>query len=229
MYKVIYKNYIIDVLTDVKYLRYITKTSRFTRTDKTSADACYASDNKTIYLLQGGRCPEAIGYKVVRLFEITNSEYENIKHLIKKDFIVYSDPGVLEKTKEDKLKELSEACNKAITDGVKVLFDDNRYYDFKLTVEDQLNLVMLEKQIEAGAKQVVYHETNQICKLFSAENIAKLISTANKHKHYHTTYYNLLKGYIKSCFSVERINEITYGIDLKTLNIDKELLKLLGD
>lgn len=65
MYKVIYKNYIIDVLTDVKYLKFIRKTGRFTRTDRTSADACYASDNKTIYMLQGKKFPEAKDYKTV--------------------------------------------------------------------------------------------------------------------------------------------------------------------
>ena len=227
MYKVIYKNYIIDILDKIKYLRFIAKTGRFTRTDRTSANAFLGSDNKTIYLIQGRNCPELEKYKKVTLQEIDALQLEQIKVLLEKYPQGYPDEEAINKLKLSKIEELSTQCNNTIISGVKVLFDDNLYHHFKLTVEDQLNLIMLDKKIKAGAKQVIYHETNSTCKLFSDQNISKLIKAADAHKQYHTTYFNILKYFINNCSDPDKIDQLKYGVQLDNLDLPTEILQLM--
>lgn len=227
MYKVIYKDYVIDVLKDISYVRYLKKFKKFILTDKSSGCGCYSSNNRNIYLLKNKNYPELSNYKKVKLIEITDSEYKQLCELLRLGNTIYANPTSLKRIREEKISELSANCKEIIISGVDVLFTDGFYHHFKLTVEDQLNLVALEKEINNGAKQVLYHETNKICQIFSSKDIAKLIDIANKHKQYHTTYFNLLKNYINCCYDINEIRRITYGINLKTLNLDPDMLKFL--
>ena len=106
---------------------------------------------------------------------------------------------------------------------------DGLYHKFKLTVEDQLNISMLEKQVNSGAKQVMYHETNKVSKIYSAQDIAKLFVEVDKHRQYHTTYFNILKYFVNNCTNITVIENLEYGVELKTLDIPKELLQLLKE
>ena len=229
MYKVIYKSSVIDVIDKPRYVRYIKQTGRVTICDKSSAHGLYSSDNKTVYMLQGKLNPEAENYRTVILQEITESEYLRIKLQLNKGETVCAYPQELENIRREKLDELSKKCNEIITSGLNVLMSDGLYHHFKLTLEDQLNIAMLEKQVSRGAKTVMYHETNKVSKMYRSEDIAKLFVEVDKHREYHTTYYNLLKYFINNCSDVNRIECIQYGVRLETLGLPKELLELVKE
>ena len=226
MYKVVYYNTIIDVLDDVKYLKYVPKVGRLIKTAMTTADCCYSSNKKEVYIIGGIDCPQGKTWKKVELLPVGEFEADKLKRLIRTE-VVCADVNEINKVRAEKIAEMSACCKDAICSGVRVLFSDGAYHHFKLTIEDQLNLHDLEKQIAAGYKKVVYHETNLVCTTYHSADIAKLIDAANKHKQYHTTYFNVLKHAISVCRDVEKIKSITYGIELDKFDISDDLKKLL--
>jgi len=212
MYKIVHESIVIDILKEVKYMRFLQKAKIAVMTDRPSANCILASDNKEKYHVQGMPYPEGSGYKTVSLVEISESEYENLSHLIESGDTVCGDESILNDIREKKIEEMSKICNQTIVNGVTVTFSDNKKHHFRLTIEDQINLISLKSLIESGSKEVVYHETDSLCKSYKAKDILLLIKTADEHKIYHTTYFNKLKHYIKSLYDIEKINSIEYGI-----------------
>lgn len=214
MYKIIYNNLVIDVIKEPKYFRYLTKSGRTVITDKTSAHCVMGSDSKTLYLLQGVNRPEGKDWKEVKLVPISKSEFNTLTDLIKNEQSICADKNELNLVRTEKIQELSTACRNSILNGVSVLFKDQKYHTFELTVEDQLNLMMIDSEIRNGAKEILYHEKNKVCQIYDAEDIQHLLNTVNKHKTYHTTYFNILKCYIYSLHDINIIKNIQYGMTL---------------
>ena len=52
MYKIIYNDNVIDVVKDLKYLRYLEKSNHYVTTDSSSAN-CIQGSNDVVYWLQG--------------------------------------------------------------------------------------------------------------------------------------------------------------------------------
>lgn len=229
MYKLITKNVVVDILKTVKYVRWLARTKKFVLTDKTSAHGVYGSDNKTVYILEGNNCPPGLPNKVIKLIEITESEYNRLDTLLRGKTPVDSNTILLNKAKEAKLSELSTACKMSIEDGVHVMFSDNHSHHFRLTLEDQLNLWSIEKEIQAGSLSVLYHETNKPCKMYRASDIVKLIQAADAHKRYHTTYYNILKHCINNMYNREEVESVYYGIPLDNLPMTEDVQFLVKE
>lgn len=193
-------------------MRYLPKAKRAVLTDKTSANCVLASDNKQKYHIQGTPYPEGCDYKTVTFVLITEEEYNKLSILLKEGNLICADESTLKSIRAEKIKEMSEECHQAIIGGVSVMFSDNQLHHFALTIEDQINLLSLKLQIDSGVKEVVYHETNCLCKTYKAQDILLLIDSAEKHKAYHTTYFNALKHYINGLYDIEQIKKIEYGI-----------------
>lgn len=221
MYKIIYNELVIDVIDKPKYLRYLTKSGRTVLTDKTSAHCIMSSNGKDIYILDGIMLPVDKGWKTVRIQAITENEFISLKEKLKTNNIVYADKNEIKQARNKKLTELSNECKNSITKGVSVLFSDNKYHDFELTIEDQLNLLTIDTEIKSGKTDILYHEKGKSCQVYSAEDISLLIKAANKHKTYHTTYYNMLKQYINNLEDIEIINGISYGSELPFEMVDE--------
>lgn len=218
MFKVVYNDIVIDLLTEVKYFRYLRKSNKTAITDATSADGFYGSNDELFYL-EGRRYPQDKKVKIVKLIEITPSEYSELQFKLKNNIKVEGNIASLITAKKNKIELLSKECNNKITDGVNVLLTDGKYYNFRLTIEDQINLIDIEKQLKMGIKEVIYHSTNSVCKLYSKEDMTKIIDAAFKHRKYHTTYFNLLKYCINNMNTVEEINNVSYGDDLLKFEI----------
>lgn len=212
MYKVIHNNIVIDVLKSIKYLRYLPKSKRAVSTDKTSAHCILASDGRQKYHVQGMPYPNGSGYKTVLLIKINQKEYDELSALLGADDAVCADNNALKLARAEKIKEMSEICHQTIIDGVCVIFGDNKLHHFELTIEDQINLLSLKELIANGAKEVIYHETGELCQIYSAKDISLLIEKASTHKTYHTTYFNALKYYINNLYDIDKIKDIKYGV-----------------
>ncbi len=176
-------------------------------------------------------------YISVQVTEITEEEYnifmQAIEHnetIIEEDDTEWPDyneqplipdDGAVDFVRQSKLSEMSYACRQAIESGIDLQIQgENRH--FSLTTQDQLNLMTLS----ATGEGAPYHADGQECTFYSAEEIQQLMAAVNKHKTYHTTYYNSLKNYINSLQTIEEIAAITYGIEIPD-EYKSEVLKVI--
>ncbi len=226
MYKIIQSGQVIDI---VKYPRFVNFLSagHIAITDKTSANGIVGSDNKTIYSFKAHS-----KYPTVSIQEITFEEFKRLQSLLNSGQEISADESALAKAKRDTIKRLSSICKNKITSGFSVTLSDGETYEFKLTTEDQLNLMSIEGQLNAGAETFIYHATNQPCRFFSREDMLKIIGVFKRYTLYHTTYFNVAKQYINSLIDIEKVNRFTYGTDVSSAVDDiviKQILKNGGN
>jgi hypothetical protein len=221
MYKIIQNNKIVDA---VKYPQFVSflASGHIAMTDKTSAEGIVGADNKTIYCFK----PLA-NYPVATIEEIDLNELERLQSLLGSGQELAADETVLDKAKQSAIQRLSNKCKISINAGFTVALSDGKSYGFKLTAEDQLNLMSIEGQLNAGAETVIYHATGLPCRIFSREDMLKVIKAFRHHVTYHTTYFNVAKQYINSLMDIEKINEFSYGTDVSTVVNDRVIKQIL--
>lgn len=224
MYKIIHNGKVIDVVKELRYVRYLSQFKKMIPTTSVSAEAICGSDNRTFYALQGVKIPaEKKHWKVVSFIEIPETEYTELLTQLNKNVTVYASKKELNSVREIKISKLSKQCNEMITAGINVLLNDGFYHNFRLTIEDQINLADIQREIDAGATQICYHATNDVCKLYTVEEMLQIIQCANKHKRHHTTYFNLLKHCINNMNNINEIEDIEYGVNLYSLDVSEDI------
>lgn len=178
-------------------------------------------------------------YPLVTLATIGLREYRQIEKILndqsnsttdKKDInikdYIPEDTSTLNLVKNSKIQEIKEFCNKNIVSGIDVTLIDNKIYHFDLTIEDQLNLQIVQSQINEGKTFIPFHAKNDEFKYFGIEDLKLIISEANNHILYHNIYFNCLKQYINSLSKTDKISEITYGIEIPDKYKSEILLSL---
>jgi hypothetical protein len=221
MYKIIQNNKVIDVVKYPQFIKFLAS-GHIAMTDKTSANGIAGSDNKTAYSFQPR--PK---YQTVSIEKITLKEFERLQGLLDSKQEICADESVLAKARQNAIKQLSNQCKAFIGAGFSIMLSDGKSYNFKLTAEDQLNLMSIEGQLNAGAETVIYHATNQPCRIFSREDMLKVIKAFRHHVTYHTTYFNAAKQYINSLTDIEKIKKFSYGTDVSTTVKDRVNKKIL--
>ena len=122
------------------------------------------------------------------------------------------DDRPLEEIRADKLVELSAACNAAITAGMDVETTQGTEH-FALQETDQINLTTALSTVQAGASGYPYHADGQLCRMFTAAEIAAIAAASVKHKLYHTTLCNHLLTWARRAETAEELAGITYSAD----------------
>jgi hypothetical protein len=221
MYKIIQNNKVIDV---VKYPQFVSflASGHITMTDKTSAEGIVGSDNKTVYSFI-----QLPNYDTVTIEEVNLEELERLQSLLGSGQKLIADDKVLAEARRVALRKLSSQCKNKIISGFSVVLSDDKSYNFKLTTEDQLNLMSIEGQLNAGAETFIYHATDLPCRVFSRDEMTKVINAFRQHITYHTTYFNVAKQYINSLIDTEKINEFAYGNDLSAYVNDRAIKQIL--
>lgn len=116
----------------------------------------------------------------------------------------------IESIKTSKLQELSQICNTTITTGCSITLADSTTGHITMSGEDQINLLSAMSAIKTGMTTYPYHLDGELCKTYSAADIEIMVTSATKHKIYHTTLYNHLKVWVNRCTAIGEVNEITY-------------------
>ncbi len=210
MYKIIYNDKVIDVVNNPNFLKFLTS-GHIAITDKSSAHGIVGSDFTTIYSFKP---LEDKNIPVVSIESITASEFNRLQSLLNSEQGLSVAKCELIKAKESKIAFLSNVCKAKITDGFNICLTDCNNYSFKLTAEDQLNLLNIENQLHTGTEAFVYHATGLPCQVFTRDDMKKILKAYRKHVLYHTTYFNAVKQYINSLTDLEQINTFTYGTDI---------------
>ena len=228
MYKIIHKDRVVDVVKQPRFFKLL-PTGHVALTDKSSAHGIVGSNNTTLYAFTSLKQRKL---DVVTIEEIAAEEFNRLKSLLNSSKEVFADDSILANAKRDKLTQLSNICKNKIVSGFSVALSDGETYSFKLTTEDQLNLMSIEGQLNMGAETFIYHATNQPCRFFSREDMLKIINTFKRYTLYHTTYFNVAKQSINSLTSLEKVNTFTYGTDVSGSADDiviKQILKNGGN
>ena len=228
MYKIIKNNKIIDVTDTPHFVRFLAS-GHIAFTDKTSAQGIVSSDGKTAYSFTTGVSSNA---EIVTIEEITVEEFSRLQNLLNSGQDAIADDTPLKIARQATIKRLSSNCKNKITAGFSITLSDNKLYNFKLTAEDQLNLMMIENQINSGMDTFIYHATDQPCRFYTRDDMLKIISAFKRCILYHTTYFNVAKQYINSLVDIEQIKLFTYGTDVSSAVEDvvlKQILKNGGD
>jgi hypothetical protein len=228
MYKIIQNDKVIDVVKYPHFVMFL-NSGCIAITDKTSAQGIIGSDDITIYSFKPTSHKDI---SVVAIKEITLDELERLQKLLSSGQEPSADETALTEAKRNTIKRLSDICKAKIIFGFSIKLSDGNEHSFKLTTEDQLNLLSLENQLNAGVETFLYHSTNQPCRFFSREDMTKIISTFRRHTLYHTTYFNVAKQYINSLVDTEKINRFIYGDDVTDMTDDviiKQILKNGGN
>lgn len=181
-------------------------------------------------------------YESAEVIQIDEQEYNTLKVALEtEDEIViepetpvevtpeYVDPNdvvTVDYVKSVKIAEMSNTCNKVITNGFDVILSDGNSYHFSLTTQDQLNLITLSSMVASGETQIPYHADGELCRFYSAEDINTIITTATQFKTYQVSYFNALKAYVESMTDIETIGAVTYGMEIPAEH-QSDVLKVL--
>lgn len=78
MYKLMNGDLVVDILREVRYVRYLPRSKRWVGTDSQSAHGVMSADGSRIYLLYGRAhaCPDEL--TSVMMVEISKAEYESL-------------------------------------------------------------------------------------------------------------------------------------------------------
>jgi len=112
--------------------------------------------------------------------------------------------------KEAKIAEISRQCAKATTDGVTV---NGAHYSYQLTDQNNLSNAM-NLAIQTGL-DVPYHADTENCKLYTKEELTTIYIAAELNVTGQVTYNNQMKQYIYTLATVEEVNAVQYGDELK--------------
>ena len=82
MYKVMYNNMVLDLLTEVCYIRFLPNLKRTVITDSGSANGIMGSDKNTVYHLNGTANTFINEVKTVDLVKITKEEFDILEREI---------------------------------------------------------------------------------------------------------------------------------------------------
>lgn len=113
-----------------------------------------------------------------------------------------------------KKEECSYLCRLAISQGVDVQLSDGTIKHFSLSEDDQRNLNAKMMNVMAGITELEYHSDGELCKYYSADDMARICSAAQHKVTIETTYNNCLYEWIRNCKTVEEVSAISYGADI---------------
>lgn len=228
MYKIIVNDKVVDLIRNPRFVRFLPN-GNITLTDASSAHG-FIGSNRTIYSFT--QIPNK-NYTIASIEKLySETEFNRLQGLLNSNLEVSADETALASAKSAMITRLSNICKNKITTGFAIVLSDGKTYNFKLTTEDQLNLMSIEGQLNAGAETFIYHATNQPCKFYSKEDMLKIISAFKRYTLYHTTYFNVAKQYINSLTNIEKVNRFTYGTDVSDTVGDiviKQILKNGGN
>lgn len=225
-YSIICDDKIIDIVQRPVFIK-VLPSGHVAFTDKASANGIIGSDEKTIYSFEPVNRKNV---KVAIISEISENEFNRLNGLLNSGKAITADFKALTVAINKTINNLSEICNSKIVEGFSVRLSDGKKHNFRLTTEDQLNLLNLENQLNLSTDQTfVYHETGELCRVYTRNEIAKVIKAFKQHILYHTTYFNVARQYIKSLVDIDKVNEFTYGTDVSSVTTDKVIKQILKD
>lgn len=224
MYKVVYKDVVIDILTKPIYCKYFVKSGHKIRTDETTANCIISSNGKETYHLAGRSPFMPERYKSVELIPIDDTEFDYLESLKTTGEPFEFD---LVTIRANKTAEVSAASEVTIHAGTDVILSDGNTYHFSFSDQDQLqigflttaarNAVTLEAMgIPTGetGKDYPWHADGNDCVFYSRQDMLTIGTAMQNHITYHNSYFHALRNYIYALTNPLVIVDIHYGMEV---------------
>ena len=145
-------------------------------------------------------------------------------------FIQLVDPFYEDFLREERLAEFQKACQDAIYEGIKVETAEGMK-KFSLTLLDQINLISVRNLLEKGCSAIPYHADGEAIRLWSRDDVQKILQEAERHTTYHRVYFSLLREWLRRTSYPEFLG-IDYGDPLPddlAKNMTEMLKSTAGD
>lgn len=239
-YKLINDNTIFGVVTENAFVKYSPQADSYIHA--TDQDGEYVGYKSHFYRDRWMQPVQLIErFEQVTISQISEEEYLILKKTFETNEEIIIEPDeepeqpvipnesenpdiTVEFVRSSKINEMSRACRQAIENGIDIEVKGETRH-FSLTTQDQLNLMNLSTMAQTS-DIIPYHADGEQCIYYTAAEINEIIAAMNKHKIYHTTYYNALKAYINSLETIEEISAITYGTPIPD-EYKTEVLKVI--
>lgn len=224
MYKVVYKDIIIDILKKPIYCRYFPSSKQKLRTDETSANCIISSSGSGVYHLKG-RTPEMPeSYKTVELIPIDKTEYDYLQSLKTPESPLEFDLATI---RADKTAEMSAASGKEIYSGTDITLSDGNTYHFSFSDHDQsqigflatsaMNAATLESigfPLQDAEQKYPWHADGEDCVFYSRQDMITIGTAMQNYITYHNSYFHALRNYINALTNPLAIVDLYYGVEV---------------
>lgn len=117
----------------------------------------------------------------------------------------------LEEVKEEKKQEIRLMYQSVTANGIDVNLSIGRQH-FPLGSEDITFLMGKKIELESGAAEVSYQDSNNRCMFLSSADMQAIITAALTFVNVQTTYRNNLCEWVDLCKTKEEVESISYGI-----------------
>ena len=224
MYKVMYKDVVIDILINPLYCAYFPSSGLKLRTDATSANCIISSNGEETYHLAGRSpfMPET--YKSVELMSITKEEYDFYKSLtIENGALEYN----LIEIMNDKIAEVSKQSETTIHSGTDITLSDGQTYHFSFSDQDQFQIGFLATAAKNAAmlsamglptnetgKDYPWHADGGDCIFYSRNDMITIGTVMQNYITYHNSYFHALRNYIQALTNPLVIVDLYYGVEV---------------
>lgn len=141
--------------------------------------------------------------------KLMNTEPEDIIEKQPKE----EEVATVEYVRSRKLKQLSAECKQMIENGFDLVLSDGVSHHFSLTVQDQLNLLDLQRALNEG-NDLVYHADGELTQFYGEEDAQDILTGATKWKQYNMTLYNSFKNWINNIEDISVIDAIDYDSEI---------------
>lgn len=121
----------------------------------------------------------------------------------------------------NKISDCSSCCQQHIYDGADVTLSDGTTQHFSYDLADQANVSEMFYAVLSGATEYPYHADDEICRIYSRENIVRIYFALSMHKTELVTYFNNLKAQIMQMNNVDEINAVEFLVT----NLEGEFLE----
>lgn len=224
MYKVIYKNIIIDVIKNPIYCRYLPKSGSKLRTDEVSANCIISSDGTETYHIVGRSPFMPEDFKSVNLIKIDQTEYDQLQSLIVKGESTQLD---LNTARSEKTAEVSAISEQTIHAGTDITLSNGKTYHFSFSDQDQFqigflataakNAAMLESMglpTNENGKDYPWHADGGDCIFYSRQDMITIGTVMQNYITYHNSYFHALRNYINKLTNPLAIVDLYYGVEV---------------
>lgn len=224
MYKVMYKNIIIDILKRPVYCKYFQSSGQKLRTDETSANCIISSKGDETYHLAGRSPFMPESYKSVELIPIDKTEYDYLISLVTDGEVLEFDLWTL---RERKISEVSAASEATIHDGTDITLSDGNTYHFSFSDQDQfqigflataaMNAATLESigfPLNDKEQPYPWHADGKDCIFYSRQDMITIGTAMQNYITYHNSYFHALRNYINALTNPLVIVDLYYGVEV---------------
>lgn len=144
---------------------------------------------------------EENGAKVVDTIEVNQEALDAYKATL---------PDPTDSVKAEKIAEIKKDCEDYIYAGTSVTYTDGATEHFTYSLADQSNISEMFTAVMAGATEYPYHADDEICKIYTKEQIVAIYGTLSLFKTEATTYHNSLKAQVNAMTDADVIAAVKF-------------------